>query len=187
MRALLCSLFVLMVSCYGQLENREQVLEAMNAMEIKRVTDIQLAQWVRYQGDQVSRLGQKALNRAWIQMDDSTALQTKLASLWQLPIPALDSIANAQKLDVYRVGFDSQLDLADSLSIPAMELLAKYRDKEIPLEPQAKVLENPQIILYTSPVILNAEARGIWVIYYNRTETIRRLDMDEFEDVILNQ
>ncbi len=159
------------------IEDKEKIKEAMEAHEIKRITEKQLLAWIENQGNTITRQTQKQLNRQYNAAKQAGELGEASEFYKLKSAPIIDSLEEAYQAKIKKIGFQAK---PSSIQLEAeKELLKKYQQNQLPLAGRAQSLPEEDQILYTSPIILEGQPQGIWSIVFSRKAAVRMIDPEE--------
>lgn len=157
-------------SCDGFKEraiDSKAVREEISNRKFKKITEGQFVDWVKKTGDRIVEKLHSSLNQ---KAPDSLFFSEKEK--------ITDSLEKAMGIKIQKIAFES--GAKQNLTRQQKELLEAYQyslEQKQSLESNVQVLREENAFLYTAPLKRKAQTRGMWSIYFDRKNVVKRINV----------
>lgn len=140
--------------------DNKKMIRAMQDRKPQRITPKNLHDWVKRKGEAWCFLAQKDLYRQVKRALADSSLK-KITDFDALPtLPVVDSLIQQYSLEMQGYSFSKKHDLPEEVQ----NMLKTYQQKEASRE--ALVKENKDKVYFTTPILLDNELVGAWLISF---------------------
>ena len=144
----------------------------VKSRKIHRVSEKEFQQWTTNKGNEISRIAQKYLNRAYNKGLETNKISSAKEFSQLLPLANIDSLAKTYQVDIQPISFErTQVD--DLYTIEA-DYWKKYKSGEAALKPTTEYVENRRKRVFIAPIYLKG-AVGLWSIHFERQNVIQQI------------
>lgn len=156
----------------------KEVAQQVKDRKPKRITEIQLNNWVFAKGNEIARILQKDLSRSLNQ----ALKEQKIESIIEIDkidqLQSLDTLAVQYQVKIQKISFNNA---PTNLYDEEKAFLNSYQNSEIEMTSQIKPLEKGEKVLFITPIILESKPVGMWSLVFTKKDVIRLIDVKQLK------